>query len=75
MKLSFFIKKLFSNLFWGAVMIGGVYLFLSLCNWDLSLGGWNGFSRFLGGIIGAFLGYFTLQAIIADAKKLRTKKS
>lgn len=28
------------------------YLFLSLCNWDIRLSEWNGFSRFLIGVEG-----------------------
>lgn len=35
------------------IVVGAVaYLFLSLCNWSLNAGDWNGFSRFLLGCIG-----------------------
>jgi hypothetical protein len=36
---------------WAMVIII-TYLFLSLCNWNLSVSEWNGFSRFILGIEG-----------------------
>ncbi len=31
------------------------YAFLSLCNWNLNVGDWNGFSRFILGVVGVVL--------------------
>lgn len=70
----YFIKRLFENLFWVTIILGGIYLFLSLCNWDLSLGGWNGFSRFLGGFIAGFILYFMFEAMRETVKNIRNKK-
>lgn len=41
------LKKLLSYIYVGI----GIYLLLCLTNWTWNLGEWNGFSRFIGGII------------------------
>jgi len=44
------------------IFIGIVtYTFLSLCNWDLSLKNWNGFSRFILGLEGIIFFVVTMS--------------
>ena len=33
------------------IVIALSYLFLSFCNWEIWFGNWNGFSRFIFGVI------------------------
>lgn len=45
-------KRFFKRVVAVLVVIAVAYVFLSLCNWSLNAGEWNGFSRFLLGCIG-----------------------
>ena len=40
------------NLLGYIVVVGAVYLFLTVCNWDFNPSDWNGFSRFIIGLWG-----------------------
>lgn len=40
-------RKISKFLFTWLFICGVTYLFLSLCNWNIAMKGWNGFSRFL----------------------------
>jgi len=48
-------KKFFKDLIVVIIIIIITYSFLGLCNWNLYVGEWNGFSRFFIGIIGFLL--------------------
>jgi hypothetical protein len=45
-------QKILSLLLMWVIICTVTYLFLSLCNWDINIKGWNGFSRFLLGAEG-----------------------
>ena len=56
------LKGFFLRLLRGTIIIAFAYGFLSLCNWNLNAGDWNGFSRVLLGIVGVV----SLLIIIGD---------
>jgi uncharacterized membrane protein len=73
----YFIKKLIENLFWFHVVLIGMYLFLAICNWTLSVGLWNGFSRFLLGVTALVMSIVTFQAmetVIRNVRNLREQE-
>lgn len=75
MKTTFyFIKKLIENLFWFHVVLIGIYLFLSICNWTLSIGLWNGFSRFLLGLTALVMSIVTYQAMETVVRNIRNAR-
>lgn len=45
-------KRILSLLLMWVIICAVTYLFLSLCNWNISMKGWNGFSRFIFGVEG-----------------------
>jgi hypothetical protein len=55
-------KRMLSMAFYWFVIATATYLFLSLCNWNLNLANWTGFSRF---ILGAEGVVFLIQLVDA----------
>ena len=66
-----FLKRLIQNIFWAIIMFILSYGFLALCNGDLILSAWNGFSRFLVAICGLIIGIITWDAMSNTVRNIR----
>jgi hypothetical protein len=50
-----------SNWMYFLAVMAGIYVFIGVCNWELSLAHWNVFSRFIFASAGLCLFFYTLS--------------